>query len=146
MIANYFPFEKKSVNNHHQWGIVKWLKLNIFNETAPAPKSVLFEKFDDLNGFPIKVIVYPRFPTLLTETETPAVFSRSYFMNIMKYSCGYSGIDGLMLGNVAQNLNFTVEPVILNDTKGNFYAGKITKFIRFDICFLVYSNLLRCIT
>lgn len=66
-----------------------------------------FRKFENLQGFPLKVSMFPRYPTALTTKQIPSVFLNSYFMNIINDSRGYGGVDGITLGNMARAMNFS---------------------------------------
>lgn len=122
MIGTYFPFKRKG----NRWGRFLWIKLPnmTFKDTS------LFRKFENLNGYSLKVSMFPRYPTALIQKEIPKTLFTTYFMNVFNDSRGFGGIDGLLLGNLARNLNFSadiVEPIgadfgyrIVNET----FVGK----------------------
>lgn len=77
----------------------------------------LIRKLRTLNGFPLRVSIFERYPTALLRKDLPEIFLDSYYSHGMKYSGGFNGFDGLVLGNMAQQLNFRAHIVkpIAND-------------------------------
>lgn len=71
----------------------------------------MFVKYKNLNGFPLKVTIFRRYPTSLKESELPNVLSKSYLTKDVWRADGYSGVDGLMLANAAKTLNFTAQNI-----------------------------------
>lgn len=119
LFGTYFPFERIDKGNSTRWGAFKWLSLMELD----YENNFLFRKFDNLNGYPLKVSMFPRYPTALTVDEIPDVFLSSYFMDILKDSCGYGGVDGLILGNMARALNFTAVVVTPNGSDFGYRQG-----------------------
>lgn len=64
-------------------------------------------KYENFQEFPLKVIIFRRYPTALYANDLPATFQRSYLMRDVWRSNKFSGVDGLMLANAAKTLNFT---------------------------------------
>lgn len=89
--------------NSITWGEIERIKLTTIDFT----RSDLFEKFKNLNGFPLRVSIFRRYPTSMSIDELPKSMASSYLMNDIWRSDGYSGVDGLMLANAAKTLNFT---------------------------------------
>ena len=58
---------------------------------------------------------------MLTE-YLPPIFLRSYFARALQYSDGYGGFDGLVMGNMAETLNFKIKPKYLSAVDG--YSSK----------------------
>lgn len=82
----------------------------------------LIRKLRTLNGFPLRVSIFERYPTALLKRDLPALFLHSYFSKGMRYAGGFNGFDGLILGNMAQQLNFRaniIKPI------GNDYGYKL---------------------
>lgn len=67
----------------------------------------LFNKFSNLNEFPLRVTIFRRFPTALQINELPRAFVGSYLMKDIARSNGYGGVDGIILANAAKTMNFT---------------------------------------
>lgn len=67
----------------------------------------LFQKLENLHGYPMKVSMFERYPTALKMENIPKIFLSSYFMNTLVESNGYGGLDGIVLGNLAKAMNFT---------------------------------------
>lgn len=67
----------------------------------------LFNKFRNLNEFPLRVTIFRRFPTALQINELPRAFVGSYLMKDIARSNGYGGVDGIILANAAKTMNFT---------------------------------------
>lgn len=61
-----------------------------------------------MNKFPLKFTIFERYPTMIT--KLPPYFVDNYLNHGMKHS-GFAGIDGLLLGNLAEEIDFTVQPV-----------------------------------
>lgn len=100
--------------NETKWGTVKWIHLNDidFHDLS------MFRKFNNLQGSPLPVSFFPRYPTALKSEDLPKSFMSTYFMNIIEDSRNYSGLDGIVLGNMARILNFS--PVITTPNGSDF--------------------------
>lgn len=70
-------------------------------------RTDLFKKFKNLNGFPLRINIFPRYPTAVSVEEFPAPFVKSYLMNDVWRTGGYGGVDGFLLAVAAKMLNFT---------------------------------------
>lgn len=66
----------------------------------------LVRKLASLNQFPLRVSLFSRYPTVLLPKEVPAVFARSYFARVSDKTNNYSGLDAIVLGNIAEAINF----------------------------------------
>lgn len=138
LIGTYIPFDKHIYGNKTKWGSVKWIQLNDvdFHDLS------MFRKLNDLQGFPLQVSFFPRYPTAIKANELPQPFLRTYFMNIINESGNYSGLDGIVLGNMARILNFL--PLINTPTGSDFgyklsngtFIGKIFIRIKFSRRFI----------
>lgn len=86
-----------------EWGRTELITLHDldFNRTD------IFHKFKNLNGFPLRINIFPRYPTAVEVHQLPKPFVNSYLMHDVWRSDGYGGVDGLMLANAAKMLNFT---------------------------------------
>lgn len=71
-------------------------------------RTDLFKKYKNLNGFPLRINIFPRYPTAVKADELPTPFVNSYLMNDVWRADGYGGVDGFLLANAAKMLNFTV--------------------------------------
>lgn len=110
LVGTYFPFNRADKPTSPNWGEFKWMNLTDMN----FQDNYLFRKFENLNGFRLRVSMFPRYPTALLPEELPDVFLSSYFMNVLNESGGYGGIDGLLLGNMAKALNFSAVVIAPN--------------------------------
>lgn len=109
MVGTFEPFtlnETLSVTNatSKEYGHCSWTPL----ENLQYGDNIL-NKLATLNGFPLKVSIFERYPTALRASDLPKSFLSSYFSDGMKQSNGFNGFDGLILGNLAKTLNFRVD-------------------------------------
>lgn len=103
-VGYYDPFvnvRSLAIKNVDEWGIFHCFPLKYLN----FDDSWLLQKEYNLNNFPLIFTVFRRYPTMIK--EVPKTFADSYISAGMKKS-GYGGIDGLVLGNLAQALEFKV--------------------------------------
>lgn len=103
-IGYYDPFvnvRSLGITNVDEWGIFHCFPLKYLN----FDDSWLLQKEYNLNNFPLTFTVFRRYPTMMQ--EVPKTFAKSYISAGMKRS-GYGGIDGLVLGNLAEALEFKV--------------------------------------
>lgn len=63
------------------------------------------QKGHQLNQFPLTFTIFNRFPTMIKKEDLPPFFADSYINNGMKTS-GFGGIDGILLGILAEEINF----------------------------------------
>lgn len=102
IVRTYFPYNRVTQGNNTTWGEHRFYSLEEF-----ISSNDIFQKYRNLNEFPLKITLFRRYPTALNETELPKSFRSSYLAKEVWRSGGYSGVDGLMLANVAKSLNFT---------------------------------------
>lgn len=76
--------------------------------------SWLVQKEYKLNGCPIDASVFERYPSMVK--KVPKYFESTEMAKAIKIS-GYGGYDGLVLGNLAQQMDFTVNVVRPSDNK-----------------------------
>lgn len=103
MIYTFYPYKQKVCPKSTEWGRTEQMNLNDFDYN----RTDLFNKFKNLNGFPLRINIFPRYPTAIKVDEFPIPFVNSYLMNDVWRADGYGGVDGFMLANVAKMLNFT---------------------------------------
>lgn len=84
-----------------QWGIYQCFPINQLDYND----NWLIQKAYNLNGFPLNVSIFERYPTMVR--EIPKYFAETQYARTMNRSGGYGGIDGFLLGNIAQLMNFT---------------------------------------
>lgn len=111
MIGTFEPFtlnETMSVTNasSKEYGHCSWTAL----QNLQYGDNIL-NKLATMNGFPLRVSIFRRFPTALVASDLPNSFLRSYFSDGMKLTNGINGFDGLILGNLAKMLNFRVDVI-----------------------------------
>lgn len=103
MIYTFHPYKLVVDSKSTEWGLTEQIHLNNFDYN----RTDLFEKFKNLNGFPLRISIFDRYPTAVKVHEFPKPFADSYFMRDIWRSDGYSGVDGLMLAHASKKLNFT---------------------------------------
>lgn len=89
------------------WGIYRSFPIKYFDYSD----NWLLQKSYSLNQYPLTVSVFNRYPTMVK--KVPKFFAQTHYARGMKLS-GYGGIDGLLLGNLAEKMNFrvkTIEPL-----------------------------------
>lgn len=87
-----------------EWGIYQCFPINHFDYND----NWLVQKAYSLNAFPLKISIFERYPTMVR--EVPEHFAKTQYARAMNIS-GYGGVDGFLLGNIAQIMNFTVSVV-----------------------------------
>lgn len=83
----------------------------------------LLRKLASLNQFPLRVSLFPRYPTVLLPSEVPAVFAKSYFSRVSNKTNNYTGLDAIVLGNMAEAINFKPD---IRKPIGNDYGYKLS--------------------
>lgn len=96
------------------YGATTWLSIGEFSF-----ETISFKQFNNFNGYPLKVSMFHRYPTAVDQTKQklPRSILASYFSDAFQYSHNFGGIDGLVLGNVAWILNFTI---IIKDSNNHY--------------------------
>lgn len=122
IIRTYFPYEEVQHGNTTKWGAYKAINLKDIDFNADE----LFTKFENLHRFPLRVSLFRRYPTSIKLEELPEVFRDSYLMKDIGLSRGYSGVDGIMLSNIAKALNFTPVVVLPKEVDFGFKAANGT--------------------
>lgn len=109
------------------WGEHKVFTLDEFYEN-----SDMFQKYTNFNEYPLRVTIFPRYPTALKNTDLPKVFRESYISKETWRADNYSGVDGIMLANAAKFLNFTTKniPQIGIDFGYKDYSGQFVGNMR----------------
>lgn len=94
--------------------------MNITNFTGYYDE--LFRKFRNLNGFQLKLSLFPRYPTCIELNDLPEVFRGMYLMKESWRSMGFGGVDGLVVQNMAKTMNFSADIVVPNGIDFGFRA------------------------
>lgn len=110
--------DKKTTDEKEEWGTFKWFSIEHFNST----KSWLLKKTLYFNGYPLTFNVFERYPTMLQSNQVPPIFLNSYYGNVLNETHGYSGFDGIVLGNMVKLLKFKA---ILKQPQLNDYGYKL---------------------
>lgn len=124
------------MSNVDEWGVFRRIPLKYLDYSD----NWLLQKAYSLNGYPIWVTLFERFPTMIS--KLPKYFVETQFAQGMKKS-GYGGIDGFLLGNYANDMDFTIKMIHPedNDTYGfeinNTFTGTLGDIVynRADIAF-----------
>lgn len=104
MVYSFYPYKQTVYpKNVTEWGRTEQINLNDFDFN----RTDLFDKFKNLNGFPLRMNIFQRYPTAIKVDEFPIAFVDSYLMHDVWRADGYGGVDGFMLANVAKMLNFS---------------------------------------
>ncbi|XP_031622960.1 uncharacterized protein LOC116340548 [Contarinia nasturtii] len=122
--------------NVDEWGIYRSFPIKYLDYTD----NWLVQKAYALNGFPLTVSLFERYPTMWK--DIPEYFAQTHYAEGMKKS-GFAGVDGLLLGNIADEMDFTVITVTPEDNhtygfmrRGQYY-GTIADLVygRADLAF-----------
>lgn len=92
----------------NRWGMYKRWSVNNFT----AHTKAFLGKFSNLHDFPLKVSLFPRYPTCIKANELPEVFRRMYLMTESWRSMDFGGVDGLMVQNMAKIMNFSADVIV----------------------------------
>lgn len=95
---------------YDEYGVYRCLPIGYLGLTD----SWLVQKEYTMNGAPINVTLFERYPTMVT--QVPKYFATTEMAKAIKRS-GYGGYDGLVLGNLARQMNFTVNAIRPTDNK-----------------------------
>lgn len=87
-----------------EWGICRRLMLKYLDYTD----NWMLQKAYSLNQYPIRVTIFERYPTMVS--HIPKYFAETPFADGMKKS-GYGGIDGILLGNFAEQMDFAIHTI-----------------------------------
>lgn len=120
------------------WGQASFI--NITNVTSIP--DLFTDYFKNLNGYPIRVSLFIRYPTSVKVSTTKSLFFPSYLQKVGK-KLNFTGIDPIILYNTFMLLNFT--PVMQTDrweyyghrAQNGTYVGSLGNVInnRSDISF-----------
>lgn len=104
-----------------EWGMFRCLPIKYldFSDTW------LVQKEYKLNGYPINVSIFERYPSMVK--KIPKYFAPKEVAKAIKKS-GYGGYDGLVFGNLATQMNFSINAALPTDNKTYGYKenGKFT--------------------
>lgn len=101
--------------NVDEWGVYRSFPIKYLDYTD----NWLVQKAYELNDFSLIVSVFERYPTMLK--EIPDYFAETHYARGMNIS-GYGGIDGFLLGNIADEMEFSVNIITPDDN--NTYGFK----------------------
>lgn len=108
LIGSYDPFSPLTEPN--DWGAMRWTTLHHINTTADTR---IVSEPHNLGGYPLRISVFRRYPTLIAIDELPRTFVHSYMATSMrKYASGYGGFDAMIIGNLVHRINATMVPVV----------------------------------
>lgn len=109
MLQNLFVLNPFHTNIRDQL-----VELTVLAEAATFP--IFRDKLSVFNGMPIRCTVFQRNPTLLSWYSLPESFRNvPYVRQSALAANGSSGLDGMLLGNLAVALNFTAETMDASD-------------------------------
>lgn len=104
VIGQYDPFYlNESITNplSTSFGRCTWTTLDDFEFD-----NRLVRKLASLNQFPLRVSLFPRYPTVLLPEQVPRVFAENYISRVASKTNNFSGLDAIVLGNMAEAIDF----------------------------------------
>lgn len=113
LVATYYPYyinESIIDPTADDYGAIEWTAISNMDYLLK-----LLQKLCVMNGFPFRVSIFNRFPTAITPPDVTDIVRRSYFNRAMQFSGGFGGFDGMVLGNIAEKMQFrtiVVKPTI----------------------------------
>lgn len=126
-VASYFPFLLRSTNDSaappdggepltaDEYGRCRWWTVDRIEYSMSS-----LRRMANMRGYPFRVSIFERYPTALPVNRMSQVLARSYFNNIARLSGGFAGFDGLVLGNMAERLNF--RSVVVSPSGGSDFG------------------------
>jgi hypothetical protein len=97
----YRPF----VKTDNLWGLTEYYHL----KDVTSKFRVITNPLTDLNGCSLKISIFERFPSAVK--NLPRMFLHNPIYKNLTWSKGFGSVDGLILGILAEHLNFDVVPV-----------------------------------
>jgi hypothetical protein len=131
------------IKTDNLWGLTEYYHL----QEVVTNFRVITNPLKNFNRFPLSISIFEQFP--LATKRLPKLLRYNTIYNNLTWSQGFAGVDGLMLGTIAEYLNFDVVPfgttteanygIVLPDGKstGSFYDVIHRK--------VVYSANSRCV-
>jgi hypothetical protein len=105
----YRPF----VKTDNLWGLTEYYHLKDITSNF----GVIMNPLTDFNQFPLKVSIFERFP--IATRRLPRMLRNNPIYKNLTWSKGFGGFDGLILGTLAEHLNFDMVP-FGTTTENNF--------------------------
>lgn len=144
VVASYFPFEvNASIADPEasDYGAIRWIPMD---ELDYSP--TLLRKLGHMNGYPFRVSIFQRYPTALKPPELSPIMQQAYYSRATKFSGGFGGFDGMVLGNMAEKMGFRT--VVVSPRGNDFgyignngsYFGVYNGHQPFHICIFDYFN------
>jgi hypothetical protein len=96
----YRPF----VKTDNLWGLTEYYQL----QEVVTNFRVIANPLTDFSRLPLKVSIFEKFPTAIR--TLPKLLQNNPIYKNLTWSKGFGGFDGLMLGALAEQLNFDVVP------------------------------------
>lgn len=126
----------------NRWGTYKRWSVNNFTAYTKA----ISRKFSNLNDFPLKVSLFPRYPTCLKAQDLPTVFRGMYLMSESWRSNDFGGVDGLMVQNMAKIMNFSADVIVPVGIDFGYRASNGTFFGKRRGLFVIHKLLPQMVT
>lgn len=111
----YNPFQK--VND--SWGMVKRFRIS----EAERDSTEFRNSLQTLKGYPLHVAMFPRLPTMMRPPE--CMQDERIYQNLSR-SNGFAGLDGMIMGALAEILNFRPVMAYTSGDYGLFENGTFT--------------------
>lgn len=111
-IGYYDPFvdaRELGLKNVNHWGVFNYLPVDLLD----PDDAWILQKEDHMNRFPLTFSVFERYPSMISNFSN--IFDGSILSKVMN-KIGYGGIDGLILGSLAEILEFKAVVVQPNST------------------------------
>jgi hypothetical protein len=101
------------IKTDNMWGLTEYYH---FQEVV-ANFRVITNPLKNFNRFPLSISVFEMFP--VATKRVPKLLRHNPIYNNLTWSHGFAGVDGIMLGTIAEYLNFDIVP-FGTTTKENF--------------------------
>jgi hypothetical protein len=101
------------VKTDNLWGLTEYYHLKDITSNF----GVITNPLTDFNQFPLKVSIFERFP--IATRRLPRMLRNNPIYKNLTWSKGFGGFDGLILGALAEHLNFDMVP-FGTTTENNF--------------------------
>lgn len=112
-IGYYDPFvnaHRLGITNVNEWGVFNYLPVDQFNFN----ETWLLQKEYRMNQFPLTFSIFDRYPSMITDYSRN--FNYTGASQKVTKKIGYGGVDGLILGNLAEILDFKAVLISPKDT------------------------------
>lgn len=104
---------------------IAWIDID--NTSLNIEELITFNTFNYMQ-YPIRISMFPRFPTVMDKTELAGVYLPSYIPKMYNYTKDQTGFDAILFASLVERLNF--KGVFFNLNR-SYYGGFDTKTQQF---------------